>query len=451
MERKQALTLILAIFFSILVYLLLPNTCPEGGKRAASILTFASILWVFETFPLYVTSLWVIILLTLTLSLPKNLLKGDSGFTTFLNPLGDPIILLFFGGFAMAAALKKYKVDQFLAHKILSKFSGYKYSLLFGVMITSAFIGLWISNTATAVIMFAIIQPFLMNPSINQETKKSLILSIPFTASIAGTATPIASPPNAIAMGLLEQKGVAISFLQWMEICLPLVVIRLVMVALVLIYFFPTLSKVRLKMDPISLDKKGNWVALISAFTIALFITSSWTHIPESIIALSCAALLSMVGLLSREDIRKLDWDILILMWGGLSLGLAIDRSGFGHWLLNLPYFQLRGEMLVIALSILAFLGSSIMSNTATAAIILPLALSIEGENYIMLAVTLTLACSLGLMLPISSPPNAMAFSSGIIKSQDMFKAGLTVDIISLIIILAGFWYVIPTVLRWTS
>jgi sodium-dependent dicarboxylate transporter 2/3/5 len=446
--RTKFLIFVLGLGLALLTYLFLPASCPEPARRAAAIVTASAVFWVFELFPLYATSLLIIIVLTFSLAVPEGLLP-HANYTLFLTPFADPVIILFFGGFVLAAAISKYRLDNYIAHKILSYFGQRPYSLLIGIMITTAFIGLWFSNTATAVIMLAIIQPFLREEQIEPSFKKCIALAIPFAASISGTGTPIASPPNAIVMGLLEQKGIDISFFKWMLICVPLVAIRIFMASLVLRYLFPTHSK-RVETQSIKaspLDRNGTWIAAISLSVIVLFVTSSWTGIPEAVVALMGAAILTTTGFLNREDLKRIDWDILILMWGGLALGLAVDQTGLGKWMINLPIFAYTGVLLVIIFSMVAFLCSTVMSNTTTAALILPLALSIPGENTVMLAITVTLASSMGLMFPISSPPNALAYGTGAFSSRDMFISGLTVDLLSLLLIFGGFWFVIPAVL----
>jgi solute carrier family 13 (sodium-dependent dicarboxylate transporter), member 2/3/5 len=444
--KKRLFILLFAFFLAASAYVFVPQGCSESAHRTASITAIAAVLWVFETLPLYVTSLIVILALTFAVAIPQ----GKEQYALFLSPFADPVIILFFGGFTLAAAMRKHHLDHYIAQKILFRFRGSSYQLLIGTMLTTAFIGLWISNTATAIIMLAIIQQFLKTENLEDNLKKSLVLSVPFAASIAGTGTPIASPPNAIAMGLLEKQGIALSFLQWMKICLPLVLIRIFMASAVLSYFFPvkTASTIPQTFTSESIGFKGKMVGLIALVIIILFITSSWTKIPEAITALIGASVLTAGGLLDREDIKKLDWDILILMLGGLSLGLAIDKSGLGKCLLDLPLFHFRGELLVIIFSVLAFILSTFMSNTTTAALLLPLALNIEGEDKVMLAITITLASSLGLTFPIASPPNALAYSTGLITSKEMFKAGLIVDLLSLAIIFAGFWFIIPAFTR---
>ncbi len=447
LDLKKTLKFIVFLSCSLLIYFILPTSCPEAARRSAFVMTLACFLWVSELFELYVTSLLVIILLTFLLALPADMLPQKPSSLLFLSLFADPVILLFFGGFMLAQAIKKFELDHYLANQIFERGGQGKYAILTSIMITGSVIGLWISNTASAIILFALVQPFLRDDTIEDNLKKCILLAIPFTVSIFGTGTPIASPPNAIAIGLLEQKGINISFLEWMAVTLPLAFLRIILAFYILRWFFPitTCPKIPLKIH--FLSRKGKIVFLITLGSIAAFMTSSFTHIPESLIALSTATILGLFGFLNYEDLKKIEWDILILMWGGLAMGLAIDKSGLGQWILNLPFLQFKGATLVIFLSLVAFLLSTIMSNTATSALILPLALSIEGENKIVLAVTLTLVCSLGLSLPISSPPNAIVFSSGHLKSKDLFKAGLTLDLLSLALIFIGFWWVIPQIL----
>ncbi len=443
--------LIISFLLGGSVYYLTPETCPEPARRTAVILTVAAIFWASELLELYVTSLLVILALTFTLSMPSDMLKTDNrGYTLFLSLFSDPIIMLFLGGFTLGKAFSKYGLDNYIAERIIFCFGRNPYSLLLGTMLTTMFIGFWISNTATAVIMFAIIQPFLRDSDIEVTFKKALVLCVPFAASIAGTGTPIASPPNAIALGLLEQKGIIITFLQWMIICIPLVLVRIIMASCVLKYIFPV-NAFTIKNKSIHRDKinsQGKLVALIAFIIVTLFVTKSLHGIPEAITALLCMGAMTATRLLNQKDINSLDWNILILMWGGLALGLAVDLSGLGQWIIDRPIFNYKGIILVIILGLVTFILSSFISNTATAALMLPLALSIEGENKVILAITITIISSMGLALPIASPPNAIAYATGHLRSKDMYIAGIIVDLLSLAIIFCGFWIIIPMVVE---
>ncbi len=440
---------ILAFIVAGLVYWFLPDSCPEAARRCAFILVLAAGFWAFEIFPLYVTSLLVVLLLIFALAKPGGVMNMDrKGYTMFLVPFASPVIMLFFGGFMLAAAMHKYQADRWVAERILTRFGRHPYSIIVGLMVTTAVLSMWISNTAATAIMIGIIQPFIEKISPENPFRKGVILSIPFSANLGGMATPIGTPPNAIAIGFLSNEGIYLSFVDWMLIAIPLMIILLALASAILFFFYRPEEGFSTGFT-VSEEKptaKGKWVLAIVLGTILLFVTSPLHKIPESLIALLCAGVLTATGLLSREDVKRLDWDILLLMWGGLALGAGVKETGLGDWIVSQPLFEHRGLLLVVIFSILAMGLSLFISNTATAALLLPIALDIHGANKLFLAVTIALSCSVAMIFPVSTPPNAIAYSTGLIKNKDMVKAGAAIGFISLLIILVGYRVVIPFV-----
>jgi len=446
----KGMVAILTTFIAVAVYLFLPESCPEAARRCAFVFVIAAGFWAFEIFPLYVTSLVVVLLLIFTLAKPGGILGLDRlGYKMFLVPFASPVIMLFFGGFVLASAMRKYRVDSYLAHEILLQVGDRPYSVLIGMMLTTAFLSMWISNTATTAVMMGIIHPFHKGGDQKDPFRKALLLSIPFAANLGGMGTPIGSPPNAIAVGFLSDFGLSVNFIEWMIICVPLMLLLLLIASGVLYYLFPP-SYDRLDIESIEkiiLGPAGRSVVLIAFVMILLFLTSPIHGIPEPLTALLGAGLLFTTGLLDQQDFKQIHWDILVLMWGGLALGVGVEKTGLGEWIVDLPIFESRGFFLVAMLSALAFILSLFISNTASAALLLPIALSIPIENKMMLAITITLSCAIAMIFPISTPPNAIAYSTGLIKNREMVLAGSIIAIISLMVILLGYQIVIPAVI----
>lgn len=444
---KKILYLAIALVLGILTYLFLPDSCPEAARRTAFVFVIAAILWAFEILPLYVTSLLIIVLLAFSLGKPGGVLNmGYSGYTLFLIPFSSPVIMLFFGGFMLAQAMKKYHADHMITHMILSRFGKKPISALFGILLSTALLSMWISNTVTTALMLGIILPSIEAADVKGTFKKALLLAIPYGANIGGIATPIGSPPNAIAISFLTEYGYFIDFFEWMCICVPLMIILLIITCFVLYLFFPPTMKT-IDLEPhkqISLCGNGKLVLAITGITICLFLTFPLHGIPEPLIALLCVCMLLMSGLLVEEDLKKIAWDILLLMWGGLALGIAVAKTGLGSWFVTLPIFAHHGALLIFSFCIVAVLFSMFISNTATVALLLPIALGIEGENKIALAITITMVSNLAMVFPISTPPNAIAYSSHLFESKDMIKAGLTISMISVGLILLGYEIIIP-------
>jgi sodium-dependent dicarboxylate transporter 2/3/5 len=434
---------IFSVLLSFLVYFVLPESCPEAAKRAAFVFVLAAFFWAFEIIPVYATSLLVVLMLIILLTKPGGVLGMDqSGYQIFLVPISSPVIMLFLGGFLLSAALTKYGVDSFLARRLLRVFGNKPFHLLLGFSCTAAFLSMWISNTATAAMMFALVAPLIWRFDSDDGFPKALVLSIAFGCNIGGIATPIGSPPNAIAIGFLIDYGVKISFVQWMINTLPFAIIILSFSTFVLNKLFPSIKTAidfQIPSDN-SLKENSIWVILIALFTVFLWLTGLF---PESVVALLAAGALIAGGFLDEKDIRGIDWHILILMWGGLALGVGVQESGLSDWVVNLPIFGGRGFLLVIVFSVLAVMLSSFISNTAAATLLLPIVMSLHDEQKIMIAFTVALSCSLAMAFPISTPPNAMAFSTETISSRDMLKSGLIVSMFSLVLILLGYKFVL--------
>lgn len=443
---KRGLLGIAGVFLALLSYFLLPESCPEAAKRTCAIFVLAAVYWAFEVFEPFITSLLIVLLLIFALAKPDGVLQmGKNGYTQFLIPFASPVMILFFGGFILASALQKHHVDAFIAEKCLLPFAGKSSTFLAAVILTSAFLSLWISNTVTAAIMLGVVGPYLTQKNMDEGFKKSLILAIPFASNIGGIGTPIGSPPNAIAIGLLQGYDIYINFIQWMLITIPLLLILLAITFLVLRLLFP-LSK------PIEsfhsaqggLTKDGKGVLAITAVSILLFMSTPIHAIPEALIALLSTGALTAFGYLNKADIKRIDWDVLLLMWGGLALGHAVEISGFASWLLSRPFFTESAGYEMIIFALIAVATSTFMSNTATTALLLPVGLGMEGIDKPLFAITISLICSLGMTLPISTPPTALAYATGYVSTKEMAKAGFMIVAIAVILILLGYNLIIP-------
>lgn len=441
-NRKKFLLGFFTLLACFITLIALPDHIPTSANRVIVIIIFAIFFWGFEIVPLYATS--ILVILGLTLFLQKEL-----GFQAFLLPFSNPVIFLFMGGLTLAAAAHKHDVDRFLMEKMIAKIGHSTKALVLGVLVTTAFFSIWISNTAAAALMLLLIKPALQKTEKRDPLRKALTLAIAFGANLGGIGSPIGSPPNAIAIGILRENGIELNFLSWMTMTIPLLILLLAFAAIVLFYFFPPMTKTlalpSLKQN--HLTKKGKIVSGLILFIIGLWLTKPLHHIPEDIVALIGVGFFTAFQLISVKDFRNIQWDILILIWGGLALGEGVLKSGLVNQLVQLPIFAQEGYLIIATFCVLAILLTSFISNTATANLLLPLAISIAPAAMGFVSITVALACSLALMLPISTPPNALTYGSGAISIRDMAKSGSILSVISLIIILLGFEYVIPLVL----
>ena len=441
--KKKLLLGLIAFCVCLLTFFLLPGDFPGSAKRVIAVILFAIFFWGFEIIPLYATALLVVLGLTL-------LLQAELGFEAFLLPFSNPVIFLFLGGLTLAVAAHKHDVDRFLMEKMLAKVGHSTKALIWGILLITAFFSMWISNTATAAMMLLLVKPLIDKIDADDPLGKAVALAIVFGANLGGIGTPIGSPPNAIAIGILAEEGTLLTFLSWLIMTVPLMLILLALAAGVIFYFFrPKTRAIDLplpKQKPLS--KRGIAVIAIILFIIALWLTKPLHHIPEEIVALIGVGIFTASRLIGVKDFRTIQWDILILIWGGLALGEGVQKSGLINEIVKFPLFSHHEYLLITAFCILAILLTSFISNTATANLILPLAISIAPASSSFLTITIALSCSLALFLPISTPPNAIVYGSGAITVRDMMKAGGVLSALCLIPILLGFKYVIPLILK---
>ncbi|MCC5832435.1 MAG: DASS family sodium-coupled anion symporter [Chlamydiales bacterium] len=450
-RKKESLFAALAIICSFITYFILPETIPEAGKRVAAIFVFAVFFWAFEIIPLYATSLLVVILLSFLLTKPSGILElGETGYQLFLVPFSSPVIMLFLGGFVLAAAGRKHHVDAFLMKKILSKLGQRTSVILLGFLFMSAFFSMWMSNTAATALMLMLVKPMLARVDADDPFRKGLVLATAFGANIGGMGTPIGTPPNAIALGILTEQGMHIDFISWMAFAVPLAFILLIITAACLYFFFrPKLKKIPyfIYEDP-KFTGKGVSVLIIGLFMITMWLTKPLHGIPEALIALLGVGLFASFQLISNEDFRQINWDILVLIWGGLALGEGIQVSGMLDRFLQIPLVEQHDFWLIAAFCLLALILSTFISNTATANLLVPIAITVSSIDQSPLAITVALSCSLALAFPISTPPNAMAYGTGEFRTKEMFMSGATISVLGLILILIGFEYLLPLFIR---
>jgi sodium-dependent dicarboxylate transporter 2/3/5 len=433
---------VLSVLVAFSVGYWLPDSASEAARRAAFVFVFAAAFWSLEIIPLYATSLVVVLLNIFLLARPGGVLDMDeSGYQTFLVPFASPVIMLFFGGFVLATVMHKYELDRWIARILLRLFGTRPVFVMMGMMLTTAFLSMWMSNTATAAMMVGLVRPLCDQLDSDDRFRAGLVLSIPFSANIGGIATPVGTPPNAIALGILAQHDIRLNFLDWMLMGVPLALVLLALTGAVLMLMFPPKHKrVELVIKAGKpFDLRGRAVVVIAAVTVVLWLTSGQHGIPEALVGLLAAGLYAAVNLLDKEDFKNLDWDVLILMWGGLALGRGMEISGLSEWIVSLPLFEVRGILLVGVACLLAIFMSTVMSNTATATLMIPIMIAIPASNPLVLAITVALSCSFAMALPVSTPPNAIAFASRMIRSGDMLRSGLIISVVSWLILLAGY------------
>jgi len=432
-----------------------------AGHLAMSIFLLAAFFWMLEPIPIYATSMLVILLEVLLLS-GEGVVFGTLGqaspgydstpYTDFIGTLANPIIILFLGGFMLADASVKYNLDKNLTRFLLKPFGEKPVNIMLGLMLVTAVLSAFMSNTATTAMMMTVIIPIAARLEAGDPFKIGLALSIPFAANIGGMATPIGTPPNAVVIAALSEQGTDIAFGNWMLYALLLVFIMLFAAWFLLIKMYPSQSSgVNMKMEGTFLTSpKALLLYGVFGFTVLMWITENYHGIKSSIIALIPVAVLPLSKTMLKEDIRKLPWEVLWLVAGGIALGVAMDDTGLAAWMIESINWSAMSNLTMLTLfGIVCIVMSNFLSNTVTATLLIPLAVSLgtsgvmtSAFSLIVTALVIGISASLAMVLPISTPPNAIAISSGMVETKDMSKAGILIGILgTIMVIIAATWY----------
>lgn len=414
------------------------------------IVAIAAVLWISEAVPLFVTSLLV---LALELAWLAPVLEQRGSPTLFLNAFFSDVTLLFLGGFVLSAGLERTGLDRRLAHAILRRVGTTPTRVLLATMLTTALLSMWMSNTAACALMLGLASSMLAGVPGDDGFRKALLLGIAFSANLGGIATPIGSPPNAILLRYLQVRGVAPSFGEWMLLAVPLLLVLLALVLTLLSHRFPT------KLEEVTLDDAGVppfrhpqlLVVVVLVITVLGWLFGDALALSAGTVALVPVMAFFGTSLLRTEELRALPWDVLLLIGGGLALGAAIDQSGLATTLsAHIPTEGLSEIQILALAAILAIVLSALMSNTAAANLLAPMMLGLTGVALAPLFVVTAFACSLAMPLPVSTPPNAMAFGfshgpggKGALTARDMVVPGLLVGVLGLaaLIALATLWF----------
>ncbi|MEX0291286.1 MAG: DASS family sodium-coupled anion symporter, partial [Flavobacteriaceae bacterium] len=319
--------------------------------------------------------------------------------------------------------------------------------ILLGLMLTTALFSMIMSNTATSAMMIASVIPFINTLDKDSPFSKAILVGIASAASFGGMGTLIGSPPNAIAVEALNNHGIAIGFLEWMMVGFPLALLLTILFWFLLTKkYIPRKKNMRIQLeDDVEVETasankfqriKKKVVVGVLALTLLLWLTEKVHGIPASVVSLLPIILLTMTGIINGEDVRKLPWDTLMLVAGGLALGLAIKETGLADlYVSKIQQFNLNFYALVLVFAFLTVIMSNIMSNTASATILIPISIILTFDNPIVLPLVIGLCASTALFLPISTPPNAIAFSTGKLEQKDFRFGGLASGLLGPLII----------------
>lgn len=368
-------------------------------------------------------------------------------YALFIGTLANPIIILFLGGFMLAAGAVKYNLDKNLTTVLLKPFGQKPMFIVLGLMVVTATLSAFMSNTATTAMMMTVAIPIAVQVDSRDKFRIMLALSIPIAANIGGMATPIGTPPNAIVIGALLQNGIQIEFGTWIMLMAPLTILLLVLAwGTMRLLFPPTIKSFALSLKS-QFDKspKALMLYFFFALTVLLWITESSHGIPSGMVAFLPIAGLTITSVLKQEDIRALPWEVLWLVAGGIALGISMENTGLAIWLVSSISWEMLPQLiLLLVFGLVALMMSNFLSNTVTATLLIPLAVSLgtsgiagEGFSLIISSLLIGAACNMAMLLPISTPPNAIAMSTGFIKTPDMVKIGAVIGILGIVTALA--------------
>ena len=414
-------------------------------QRAVLLLFLVAVgLWITEAVPAFAVGLLIMGYLVFALGTPL-IMPEPWNVDPYLNTWSSPVIWLMLGGFFMAEGLSRTGLDRQLFAFAIKPAGNRPDRVLLAIMLTSAVASMFISNTSTAVLMIGAVLPLVRQMGSQEPFSKALLIAIPVAASVGGMGTIIGSAPNAIAAGVAAEAGAPINFLEWMALGVPIAITLVVIAWFFLVKRYPT-SLADIKLDLNSLEKPELpekrdriIVSVISLTTVALWMTTPFHGIHIVAISLIPIVGLTMTQVMGAAHVRRLPWDTLMLVAGGLSLGSAVVDSGLAeNFASHLGFLTgLNMDVVVFAgLALITIMLSNVMSNTATVSIVLPVAVALLPGRELEMCLILGLSASCALLLPVSTPPNAIAYSTGELQTSDLRPGGILIGLLGPVLII---------------
>ena len=460
LKKKSVVLLLVAIIVLVLWFLPTESFGIDGltqvQQRIIAIFVYATLMWVMELVPAWATSVSIMLLLLLFAS--------DSGIKWICDPVktgqllsykqvmasfADPVVMLFIGGFVLAIATTKTGLDVHLARVLLTPFGKKSENILLGFMLVTALFSMFISNTATTAMMLTFLTPVFKQLPEAGKGRTAMALSIPIAANLGGMGTPIGTPPNTIALKYLndpEGPNLGIGFGQWMLFMVPLVIILILIAWLLLKKMFPFSQKtIELKIDgEMKRGRSTTLVIVTMIVTILLWMMDTLTGINTYTVALIPFAVFAMAGIVTKYDLEEINWSVIWMVAGGFALGYAMNGSGLAAIVVRaIPFGNFSPLLIVILSGLLCYGLSNLISHSATAALLMPILVvvcmamgdklaAVGGTSTVLIGVAI--ASSSAMLLPISTPPNALAYATNLIQQKDMIKTGVIVGVISVVL-----------------
>ena len=426
-------------------------------QRVIAIFVFTAMMWILEVIPTWTTSVVAIVSILLTTSnkglgflIAKENVGALTNYKDVMAAFADPVIMLFLGGFVLAFAATKVGLDVQLAKVMLKPFGTNPKTVLLGVLLVIGIFSMFMSNTATAAMMLTFLTPVLATLPKDGGGRISLALAIPIAANIGGMGTPIGTPPNAIALGALQEAGYAVTFAGWMLRMVPYVVLMLVIAWVLLMKLYPFKAKsIELKIEgqevkATPFQKYVVWVTF--ALTIILWVGEQWFKINSNIVAMIPFAVFSATGIMKAKHLEHINWAVLWMVAGGFALGTALNQTGLASTLIKtIPFASWNSLVVMLVGGLICYFLSNFISNSASANLVVPILIvvgkamagnpafeALGGVPAMIIGVAI--CASLAMCLPVSTPPNALAHSTGMITTKQMATVGIIMGAIGLVL-----------------
>jgi len=433
-------------FFSVVLaflatYFLTPDVFSEAQKYTFFILIFSILLWATEAIPPFAVGIMIIGFLVYTMG---NIEGATISPQEISSTWSDSVIWIFLGGFFLSEGMRKTNLDLSLFKKTLSIFGSNPNTLVLGIIIVTSILSLIISNTATAAMVLASVMPLIDREGKDSPMSKAILISIPAAATFAGMISMVSTPPNLIVVDVLKTKGFSVNFTQWLFLGLVPAVILLAG------FWWAVVRKYTSKVKGLdvsfvnqalemtnSLRLQRLAVIIILVVTVGMWMFGTKYHIPTAGAAMVPIMFLPMLGIITAEDVRKLPWDTLMLVAGGLSLGIAIKELLAPYYSQFLAGTEFNVVVMMIVFAIITVVFSNIMSSTATATILINIAaIVLPSDQLLPIGLVVGLCSSCGLFLPVSTPPNAIVFGTGMLKQKDFRLGGMFGAFVGTIVII---------------
>lgn len=465
-EKKisKKLTVMLPVILAITLFLWLVPASFFGidgltvvEQRTIAIFVFAALMWMFEVIPTWTTSVLIIVIMLLTISDSSfSFMKGSGipsemgtfvSYKSILATFADPVIMLFLGGFILAIASTKVGLDVQLARVMMKPFGKRSEFVLLGFLIVIGTFSMFMSNTATAAMMLTFLAPILKTLPPDGKGRIALALAIPIAANIGGIGTPIGTPPNGIAFQYLNDSlHLDVGFGDWMLRMVPYVYVMLFIAWFLLLKLYPFKQKtIELKIEGGHERTWQTYVVWITfAVTILLWITEGITGLNSNVVAMIPVGVFCTTGIITKDDLKEINWSVLWMVAGGFALGLALTNTGLAeHLVTSIPFGEWLPVVVILVSGFIGYFISNFISNTAAASLIVPILCAVSvGMGEILdpvggaktLVIGAVLCTSLAMLFPISTPPNALAHSTGLVTTKDMTKVGLLIGVIGYVL-----------------